>query len=76
MSTPYDRNIKPHLQSAHEFAHRCAREISRLPARPDFFTLAIDQLDQAERLLEDALQTVRDARREYDSKSVENERAA
>src|SRR5688572_9327319 len=43
----YDATIKPHLTAAQEYAYRTTREISRLPARPAFFTLAQDELAKA-----------------------------
>jgi hypothetical protein len=68
----YDRTIKPHLTAAQEYAYRTTREISRLPARPDFFTLAQDELEQARKALEAALETVKAAQAEYEAKPLES----
>jgi len=69
--TDYDRTIKPHLTAAQEYAYRATREISRLPARPAFFTLAQDELASARRTLEAALETVKAAQAEYEAKPLE-----
>lgn len=69
--TNYDANIKPHLTAAQEYAYRATREISRLPARPAFFTLAEDELANARRSLEGALETVKAAQLEYAAKPLE-----
>ena len=70
--TDYDRSIAPHLTAAREYAYRAGREISRLPARPDFFTLAQDELEQARIALEAALETVKAAQSEYAAKPLES----
>jgi hypothetical protein len=69
--TEYDANIKPHLNAAQEYAYRATREISRLPARPAFFTLTQDQLEQARKSLEGALATIKAAQLEYEAKPLE-----
>jgi hypothetical protein len=71
--TDYDRTIKPHLTAAHEYAYRAGREISRLPARPDFFTLAQDELEQARKAMEAALETIKAAQALYEAKPLETE---
>lgn len=71
--TDYDRTIKPHLNAAQEYAYRAGREISRLPARPDFFTLTQDQLEEARKSLEGALATIIAAQAEYEAKPLETE---
>lgn len=68
----YDRAIKPHLNAAQEYAYRATREISRLPARPAFFTLAQDELAQARKSLEGALATVMAAEALYEAKPLES----
>ena len=70
--TDYDRSIAPHLTAAREYAYRAGREISRLPARPDFFTLAQDELEQARIALEAALETVKAAQAEFEAKPLES----
>jgi hypothetical protein len=67
----YDATIKPHLTAAHEYAYRAGREISRLPARPDFFTLTQDELEQARKSLEATLETIKAAQALYDAKPLE-----
>jgi hypothetical protein len=69
--TDYDRTIAPHLTAAREYAYRASREISRLPARPDFFTLAQDELEQARKALEGALATVIAAQSLYEAKPID-----
>jgi hypothetical protein len=73
--TDYDRTIKPHLHAAQEYAYRAAREIGRLPARPAFFTLTQDELEQARKTLEAALETVIAAQSEYEAKPLETKAA-
>jgi hypothetical protein len=68
----YDATIKPHLTAAHEYAYRTTREISRLPARPAFFTLAEDELANARKTLEAALETVKTAQALYEAKPLES----
>jgi hypothetical protein len=68
----YDATIKPHLTAAQEYAYRATREISRLPARPDFFTLTQDQLEQARKAVEATLETIKAAQAEYEAKPLEN----
>lgn len=67
----YDATIAPHLTAAREYAYRASREISRLPARPDFFTLAQDELEQARIALEAALETIKHAQSLYEAKPLE-----
>jgi hypothetical protein len=70
--TDYDRTIKPHLTAAQEYAYRAGREISRLPARPTFFTLAQEELAQARATLERALEAIKAAQAEYEAKPLES----
>lgn len=67
----YDQTIKPHLTAAQEYAYRATREISRLPARPAFFTLAQDELAQARKSLEGALATVMAAEALFEAKPID-----
>jgi len=69
--TDYDKTIAPHLTAAREYAYRTAREISRLPARPDFFTLAQDELEQARKALEATLETIKHAQSLYEAKPID-----
>jgi len=71
----YDRTIKPHLIAAREYAYRTAArsiECQRGPAS----SRCPGRTRRAEQAAEELLQTIRDARREYDSKPVEREHAA
>lgn len=76
MISYYDAAIKPHLVAAHEMAYRCAREISRMPARPAFFTLAQDELDRAEQEATRLLEVIRSAKAQYGDKPMEGDHAA
>ena len=67
----YDATIAPHLTAAREYAYRAGREISRLPARPDFFTLTQDELERARKALEATLETIKQAQAQYDAKPLE-----
>jgi hypothetical protein len=67
----YDATIKPHLTAAQEYAYRTTREISRLPARPAFFTLARDELAKARQALEAALETIKHAETLYEAKPID-----
>jgi len=67
----YDSAIKPHLTAAHEYAYRAAREISRMPKRPAFFTLAQDELDNAEAEAAAILEVIRSVKASYASKPLE-----
>jgi predicted translin family RNA/ssDNA-binding protein len=69
--TEYDANIKPHLNAARELAYRTTREISRLPARPAFFTLAEHELEEARKALEGALTTIKCAQALYEAKPID-----
>ncbi len=72
----YDSAIKPHLTAAHEYAYRAAREISRMPQRPAFFTLAQDELDKAEAEASRILEVIRSAKAQYTNKPIEQSHAA
>lgn len=67
----YDAAIKPHLTAAHEYAYRTAREISRMPQRPAFFTLTQDELDKAEAEVSRILAVIRSAKARFNEKPVE-----
>lgn len=67
----YDTTIAPHLNAARELAYRASREISRLPARPAFFTLAEHELEEARKALEAALETVKFAQSLYVTKPLD-----
>jgi len=52
-------------------AEMASRNARALPFKPGFKTAAQDELQDAEAALEEALQKVREAMAEYDSKKVE-----
>lgn len=72
----YDSAIKPYLTHARDFANRAAMEISWLPARPAWETLAQAELDKAEAEALGILETIRSAKAQYEAKPLEVERAA
>ena len=67
----YDATIKPHLTAATEYAYRARREVNRLPARPNFFSLTEDELADTRATLERALEDVKAAQAEYAAKPLE-----
>jgi hypothetical protein len=67
----WDADVKPHLDLIEAGSDMAIRHAQALPFKPDFVTFAQDNLSEAERVLEAALQKVRAAMREYDSKKVE-----
>jgi hypothetical protein len=69
--TDYDRTIKPHLHAAQEYAYRARREINRLPARPNFFSLTEDELADTRATLERALEEVKTAQADYLNKPID-----
>lgn len=67
----YDATIKPHLTAAQEYAYRARREINRLPARPNFFSLTEDELADTRAALEAALETIKAAQAEYEATPID-----
>jgi hypothetical protein len=67
----WDARVKPHLDFIEAGANMAVRHAQALPFKPDFVTFAQDNLSEAERVLETALQKVREALKEYSSKKVE-----
>jgi hypothetical protein len=66
----WDRDVSPHLEKIEAGAEMACRHAKALPIRPDFATFAQDNLSEAERVLEEALQKVRAAMVEYNSKET------
>lgn len=62
--------VKEHLKYLALGAEIVSRRARDLPYRPPFPTAAVDELADAEAALEDALQKVREAMRQYDAKEV------
>jgi hypothetical protein len=67
----WDSRVKPHLDFIEAGSDMAIRHAQALPFKPDFVTFAQDNLSEAERVLEVALQKVREAMREYNAKRVE-----
>lgn len=67
----YDQAIAPHLNAAQEYAYRATREISRLPARPAFFTLTQDELEHARKAVEGTLATIKAAQSLFEAKPID-----
>ena len=61
---------KHHMTFLASGAEMVSRHARALPSRLPFKTAAQDELEDAERELEAALQKVREAMREYDNKSI------
>ena len=66
----WDRDISHHLQMIQAGAEMAARHANQLVGRPNFATLAQDQLAATEVILQTALQKVSDAIVNYGSKPV------
>ena len=66
--TIWDRDVNPHLEMIESASDIIIRHAQALPIRPDFTTFAQDNMSKAERVLEEALQKVREAMHEYTSK--------
>jgi hypothetical protein len=66
----WDRDVNPHLEKIEAGAEMACRHAKALPIRPDFATFAQDNLSEAESVLEEALQKVREAMKEYSSKTI------
>jgi hypothetical protein len=66
----WDRTVGHHLHMIEAGAEMAARHADRLLARPDFETLAQDELARAEKILESALRKLREAGASYGSKEV------
>lgn len=66
----WDRGVGYHLHLIEAGAEMAARHADRLLSRPDWETLAQNELAKAEKVLECALQQVREARASYGSKDI------
>jgi hypothetical protein len=72
----WDVKVKPHLEFISAGAAMTARHARALPCKPDFPTIAQDDLTEALAALEAAMQNVRAALDAYASKPKESDRAA
>ena len=68
--TEWDEKIKPRLNFIAAGAEMASRNARALQVRPPFSTSAVDELNDAEQVLERSLQLIREAMREYGSKQV------
>jgi len=65
-------NVRQRLHYTALGAEMVSRNVRALPFRPPFPTSAQDELADAERALEEALQRVREAMEMYEAKPLEN----
>jgi hypothetical protein len=65
-----NERARHHLTYIGAGAEMASRHARALPFRPPFQTAAVDELRDAEQALEEALQKVREAMREYDRKEI------
>ena len=68
----WDKRVRPHLNFIAAGAEMAARHVQHLPIQPEWRTASQDQLDDARKALEAALETVKAAQAEYEAKPMEN----
>lgn len=68
----WDRSVGHHLHLIEAGAEMTARHARQLLARPDWETLAQDEMQKTEKVLEGALGVVRAALADYGSKPLVN----
>lgn len=68
--TDWDEKVKPRLTVIENCAEAVSRNARALPFKPPFSTAAHDEMLDAERALEVALQKVREAMALYDAKET------
>lgn len=68
--TDWDEKVKPRLTVIENCAEAVSRNARALPFKPPFSTSAQDEMLDAERVLEVALQKVREAMALYDAKET------
>lgn len=66
----WDKDIRPHLNFIAAGAEMASRHARRLPTKPEWRTASQDELDDARKALEAALQTIIAAQTAYESKPV------
>ena len=66
----YDKKVGTHLDFIRHGTEMVVRHISHLEERPDFITLAEDELAQGISLIEESLDRLREAHKNYLSKPV------
>lgn len=72
----WDLKIKPHLDFIGAGASMATRHARALVCKPDFETLVQDELAEARKVLEGALQSIIAAQSIYENKQRESELAA
>lgn len=68
----YDVKVKPHLNYIEAGAEMAARHARALPFKMAFTTHAQDELEEARKVLENALNSIIAAQAAYDAKPVQN----
>jgi hypothetical protein len=66
----WDKDVRPHLNFIAAGAEMASRHARRLPTKPEWRTASQDELDDARKALEGALQTIIAAQSAYESKPV------
>lgn len=64
----WDKNIRPHLNFIADGAEMASRHARQLSLRPEWRTASQDELDDARKTLETALQKIIAAQAAYESK--------
>lgn len=67
----WDKDVRPHLNFIAAGAEMASRHARRLPIQPGWRTASQDELDDARKVLEDALQKIIAAQAAYESKPIE-----
>ena len=67
----WDKNVRPHLNFIADGAEMAARHARHLQVRPEWHTASQDELDDARKALEAALQKIIAAQAAYESKPTE-----
>jgi hypothetical protein len=67
----WDKNVRPHLNFIAAGAEMASRNARRLMVRPEWRTASQDELDDARKALEAALETIKAAQATYDAKPLE-----
>jgi multidrug efflux pump subunit AcrA (membrane-fusion protein) len=68
----WDKRVRPHLNFIADGSEIAARHARYLPTQPEWRTASQDQLDDARKALEAALEAVKAAQAEYEAKPMES----
>lgn len=68
----WDKDVRPHLNSIAAGAEMASRHARQLTIRPGWRTHSQDELDDARKALEEALQKIVAAQEAYESKPLES----